>query len=169
MRKTILFGALALVAGVRGVHAAPLPDAVPIEAFAALPTIDHPKLSPDGTKLAGKIAVNGRQILLVMPLFGGGKPAVLGDAKIDINWWKWVNDDWLVVGIGDEDTLYGDDVYVTRIVGLSADMSKIKYVDPERTGVEADDVIWIAQDGSPRVLLSKQTGAPMAWEVSASA
>jgi dipeptidyl aminopeptidase/acylaminoacyl peptidase len=157
VRKIVLLGALALAAGAR-VSAAPLPDAVPVEVFAALPMIEDPKLSPDGTKVAGKIAVNGKQMLLVQPLFGGAKPAALAEGKIDINWWNWVNDDWLVVGAGDDITLYGDDFYATSIFGVSADMKKVKPVDPARTGIDADDVIWYAQDGSPRVLLSKETG-----------
>jgi len=163
LRKVLLLGALTLAAGAR-VWAAPLPDAVPVEVFAALPMIENPKLSPDGTKVAGKIAVNGKQALLVQPLFGGAKPAALAEGKIDINWWNWVNDDWLVVGAGDDVTLYGEDFYATSIFGVSADMKKVKPVDPSRTGIDADDVIWYAQDGSPRVLLSKETGIHNAAE-----
>ena len=158
MRSFAAFGALALVAGSHAGIAAPLPDAVPVEVFAALPAIDHPKLSPDGTKIAGKIGINGKQVLLVQPLFGDGKPSALAEGKIDINWWEWVNDNWLVVGVGDNDVLYNEDVYVTRIAGVSADMKTIKWVDPNRSGVDADNVIWYAEDGSPRVLLSKETG-----------
>ena len=158
MRSFAAFGALALVAGSHAGIAAPLPDAVPVEVFAALPAIDHPKLSPDGTKIAGKIDINGKQVLLVQPLFGDGKPSALAEGKIDINWWEWVNDNWLVVGVGDDDVLYDEDVYVTRIAGVSADMKTIKWVDPNRSGVDADNVIWYAEDGSPRVLLSKETG-----------
>ena len=158
MRSFAAFGALALVAGSHAGIAAPLPDAVPVEVFAALPAIDHPKLSPDGTKIAGKIGINGKQVLLVQPLFGDGKPSALAEGKIDINWWEWVNDNWLVVGVGDDDVLYDEDVYVTRIAGVSADMKTIKWVDPDRSGVDADNVIWYAEDGSPRVLLSKETG-----------
>ena len=158
MRSFAAFGALALVAGSHAGIAAPLPDAVPVEVFADLPAIDHPKLSPDGTKIAGKIDINGKQVLLVQPLFGDGKPSALAEGKIDINWWEWVNDNWLVVGVGDDDVLYDEDVYVTRIAGVSADMKTIKWVDPNRSGVDADNVIWYAEDGSPRVLLSKETG-----------
>jgi hypothetical protein len=156
MRK-LLLAALALGVGSHGV-AAPLPDAVPIEVFAALPAIEGPELSPDGTKVAAKIAVGGRQALIVRSLFGEGKPHALSDDRVDINWWHWVNDGWLVVGTGDEQTVYEEDVYVTRAVGVSADMTKIKPVDPMRSGIDADDVIWIADDGSARLLLSRETG-----------
>src|SRR4030095_15928646 len=104
------------------------------------------------------IGINGKQVLLVQPLFGDGKPSALAEGKIDINWWEWVNDNWVGVGVGDDDVLYDEDVYVTRIAGVSADMKTIKWVDPNRSGVDADNVIWYAEDGSPRVLLSKETG-----------
>ena len=158
MRVSLLLGALAFTASAYPSCAAPLPDAVPAEVFASLPLIDDPKLSPDGTKLAGKIAVKGKQMLLVQSLFGQSKPAALAQGKLDINWWNWVNDDWLVVGAGDDITLYGEDRYATTIYGVSADMKKVNAVDPARTGVHADDVIWYAPDGSSRVLLSKETG-----------
>jgi len=158
MRSFVALGALALVAVSQSIVAAPLPDAVPVEVFAALPAIENPKLSPDGTRIAGKIGINGKQLLLVQPLFGDGKPSALAEGKIDINWWEWVNDNWLVLGVGDDDVVYDEDVYVTRIAGVSADMKTIKWVDPDRSGIDADDVIWYAEDGSPRILLSKETG-----------
>ena len=150
--------ALALAAGTSALAAPPLPDAVPIEVFAALPGIDQPQLSPDGKRVAAKIAIDGKQYLVVQPLFGGGKPTALAEGKVDINWWKWVNDDWLVVGVGDQINLWGYELYAKSILGVSADMKTVKEVDRHRVGVYADQVIWIAQDGSPRLLLAKSTG-----------
>ena len=150
--------ALALAGGAAVAAAAPLPDAVPVEVFAALPGIDNPKLSPDGKKVAAKIEIGGQQYLVVQPLFGGGQPTALAQGKVDINWWKWVNDDWLVVGVGDDINLYGYDLYAKSILGVSADMKTVREVDKNRVGVEADNVIWIARDGSPKLLLAKSTG-----------
>jgi dipeptidyl aminopeptidase/acylaminoacyl peptidase len=158
MGRIAFVGALALAAGTSSISATPLPDAVPIEVFAALPGIQDPELSPDGTKVAAKIEIEGQQDLVVQPLFGGGKPSALAQGQVDINWWSWVNDNWLVVGVGDEINLYGYDLYARTILGVSADMKTVKEVDRNRVGVEADDVIWIAHDGSPRLLLSKSTG-----------
>jgi dipeptidyl aminopeptidase/acylaminoacyl peptidase len=152
------FGALALAVGACPITAAPLPDAVPVEVFASLPTIEGPQLSPDGTKILGKIAVNGKQLLIVQPLFNNGKPTALAQGKWDLNWWRWVNDDWIVVGVGDTITLYGEEEYFTTVVTASTDMKKIIPVDQYNLGLVGDDVIWIARDGSPRFLLSKETG-----------
>jgi dienelactone hydrolase len=151
-------GALALWAGSSGLAAPPLPDAVPIEAFAELPEIADAELSPDGLRIAAKMSVGGEQILVVHSLFGDVPPAALRAGNVDLNFWSWVNDNWLVVGVGDERTLYGEDIYIRRILGVSADMKKVHGIDEQRSGIEADDVIWVARDGSPKLLLSKSTG-----------
>ncbi len=158
MRTFLSIATLALAASASSALATTLPDAIPPEVFASLPTFDEPSLSPDGTKIAAKVAVNGRQSLVVVPLFGGSKAVLSDDGTLDINWWKWVNDNWLVVGIGDDKVVHSREFYVTRIIGLSSDMSHSQIVGANRLGVEADDVIWIAHDGSPHLLLSKETG-----------
>lgn len=172
MRKVALMAACAACLGVRSAVAAPLPDAVPIEQFAALPAIESPRLSPGGTKVAAKVAVNGKQSLVVTELFGNAAIKALPPGKVDINWWRWVNDDWLVVGLGDQDKISGEEIYVTRIAGVKADMSKLVPLGWTKTGIDADDVLWIARDGSPRILHSKSTGyfveedfLPSVWEV----
>lgn len=114
---------------------------VPVETFAKLPGIENPKMSPDGTRIAAKMAIGGQQVLVVAPLFPGGKvAAVKVGATVDINWWRWVGDDWLAVGVGSQDVLYGEDIYVTRTLGVKADMTKVNRIDWTHSGVRADEV-----------------------------
>ena len=158
MRKFCVLAASAACLLVDPIGAAPLPDAVPIEQFAALPLIESPRLSPNGTKVAAKVAINGKQALVVSSLFDNSARKALPPGKLDINWWRWVNDDWLVVGLGDKDKIYDEEVYVTRIAGVKADMSKIVPLGWTKTGLDADDILWIAKDGSTKILTSKSTG-----------
>ncbi|WP_380783455.1 alpha/beta hydrolase family protein [Sphingomonas sp. R86520] len=142
---------------------APAPPAttapVAVETFAKLPGMENPKLSPDGTRIAAKMAINGQQVLVVAPLFEDKKAsAVRVGASVDINWWRWVGDDWLAVGVGSQDMLYGEEIYITRTLGVKADMTKVNRIDWTHSGVRADDVLWVARDGTPRILLSRQTG-----------
>lgn len=133
---------------------------LPVEAFAALPEFEGPALSPDGTRIAGKRALNGKQYLMVVPLIKGqGKTALaaLSD-KVDVNWWRWVNDEWLVVGLGSQDVIQGEEYYVTRLIGVRADMQKMVKIDWDNSGFRADEVLWTAHDGTPRLLFSKSTG-----------
>lgn len=166
-----LFIGLLAAAGLANTAATSPPDAttskiddsapVSVEVFAALPRFDRPKLSPDGTKIATKLAIDGRQVLVVLPLFDAKKPPAvirIGNND-DLNWWRWVGNEWLAVGIGSQQQLYGEDVYATRVAGLSADTKIFKPVDGwNHTGVRGDDVLWVARDGTPRILLARQTG-----------
>ena len=135
-------------------------DAIPVEAFAELPVMETPRLSPDGTRIAAKMAIGGVQRLVVAPLMEDGrKPVVLGVAeKVDINWWRWVGDNWLAVGVGAESSFYGETAYVTRTIGVEATTARHNMIDWKKSGLRADDVLWAARDGTPRILLARQTG-----------
>ena len=161
MRSNTLAGFTALTWALPAMAApvtTPAADPIPVEVFAALPAIETPRLSPDGTKVAAMVGVKGKQVLVVTNLFDKVPPKVLPPGKVDINWYRWVNDDWLVVGLGDKDKIYDQDVYVTRIAGVKADMSKIVPLGWTKTGLDADDVLWIAHDGSTKIVTSKSTG-----------
>jgi acetyl esterase/lipase len=135
--------------------AASRPAPRPAEDFAALPYMEGPTLSPDGGKVASKVAVNGQLYLTVSSLFEERKPAVIRSESGDINWWRWVNDDWLVVGVGDTIKFEGEDFYVSRALGVSIE-GKMVPLGWRDAAQGADDVIWIADDGTPRIRLARQ-------------
>ena len=115
--------------------AGPVANAPSVEVFAAPPLLDSPRLLPDGTKLAAKMLIRGEQTLVVYPLQGNAKPArvnLTGDSEP--NWWRWVNDDWLIAGVGAQTSIYGTDVYITRLIGLKADMTKSVPIDWGNSG-----------------------------------
>jgi acetyl esterase/lipase len=126
------------------------------EAFAELPAIDRPKLSPGGKAIAAKIAIKGKQYFAIMPV-GGGAPRLVELGDTDLNWWRWVNDDWLVVGVGELQAVEGDKWYVSRAISIRADAGKMNALAGHEAGQNADDVIWVARDGSPRILMALQT------------
>ncbi len=132
---------------------------IPITAFAELPLLESPSLSPDGTRLLAKGAVNGKQVLLLTSLVDATQRHTMGAPEnTDINWWRWVNDDWIVIGLGAQQDYFGQEIYVTRTLAISTDMKTARRLDWTNSGVRADDVLWVAHDGTPRILLSKQTG-----------
>lgn len=141
--------------------AAPAPATAPaprpVADFARLPFLQDPELSPGGAAVAARLAANGRQFLAVVPL-DGTKPRIApGNQQVDINWFDWVNDEWLVAGLGSTATVEGSEFYITRLLRLKADLSLMRLLDDKDLGQQADDVIWIAHDGSPRLLLARQT------------
>jgi len=129
---------------------------IPLEAFATLPFIEAPQLSPDGTRVAARIAVHGKQRLAIIPLADKSKTASIDPGKQDLNGWQWVNDQWLVVRTGKSQPVEGDDFYVTRALSVSADGKKIIPLVVDPMGQQGDDILWTAHDGSPHVLLAMQ-------------
>jgi len=128
------------------------------EAFAALPSLVEPKLSPNGRRLATRVFRDGAPYLMIMPL-DGSAPALIPTRGADLNSWKWVNDDWLIVGIGDRTPFgQGGEAYVTRALGVSADGRTVNPLLERLRDMaqQGDDLIWTAHDGSPRVLISVQ-------------
>lgn len=155
-RRQFLAVAATAAAAPTALWATPLPPPRALEDFALLPFMDRPKLSPDGSRVAAKVAIKGQQLFAIMPLFGGGPPALVGTGGPDINWWRWVNDSWLVLGIGAMDVYEGTDFYVRRAIGVSADGKKVVPLLFRDAAQGADDVIWVASDGTPRIRLALQ-------------
>ncbi|MBZ9649375.1 prolyl oligopeptidase family serine peptidase [Sphingobium sp. 3R8] len=126
--------------------------------FAALPLMERPSLSPDGLHIASRVAVNGEQRLVIADVYEGpNRIRSMGLGDNDLNWWKWVNDDWLIAGVGNESNVQGMPWYLSRVVSIKRDGSKVTLLAKNAAAQNADDVIWIARDGSPRILLSYQT------------
>ena len=139
----------------------PAPAKLSIERFAAPPFMASPQLSPDGKNLAARLAIKGQQLLAVYPIYDKTAPLRLvnigtDDAKIDVDWWQWVNDDWLLVGVSAGDTVEGFKVRVRRMVSLNRVTGKISALIPKAKGYDAATILWTATDGSPRALVAVQ-------------
>lgn len=153
---TATFSSTALAA-VQAVQPAPAPR--PAEDFAQLSPVDGPKLSPDGKLLAAKVAVRGEPYLMIIPM-DGGAPRLVATGDNDLNAWNWVNNDWLIVQIGSMAPFgIGQEAYVQRALGVSADGKTINPLLHKKRdiGQNGGDVIWIADDGTPRVKIAVQS------------
>jgi dipeptidyl aminopeptidase/acylaminoacyl peptidase len=139
--------------------AAPAPAERPIEAFAMLPRFTGARLSPDGTRLAVKMRAGDQQILAIVSLARPNEePALMtGGGVIDINGWQWVNDDWLVVSVGLADRTDGNEVYVSRLLGVDRRARILNRLSWQRAAQNASDILWVARDGSPRIRFAMQT------------
>jgi dienelactone hydrolase len=128
----------------------------PVGDFAQLPFMMGPELSPSGISVASRMSVKGEQVFSVHHLFDAAKPmAIVGLGDNELLDWTWVNEDWLVLRIGATAQVEGTTIYVTRILGVSADGKTIKPI-MLKDGGQSARVIWTAKDGSPRVLMSMQ-------------
>jgi dienelactone hydrolase len=149
MFRTLVF-ALAL-----GLASAAVAETLPVEHFAQIESFVAPELSPDGTHVAARARIGGKHFLTIVPLSGGGKPAIVNVGNDDVNGYEWVNDQWLVVRIGGVVNV-GGEFYTRRVISVDRTGKTINKIGWKFAAQGADDIIWIARDGSPRILLSFQ-------------
>lgn len=126
--------------------------------FAQLPLVANPILSPDGKLIAGRLGIKGEQYFAIIPV-DGSPPRFIPTEGSDLNWWQWVNDEWLIIGVGGR-APFGQvgEAYIRRAIGIRADGQKsVQLITKSKVvGQNADNLIWRASDGSPRVYLSLQ-------------
>jgi dipeptidyl aminopeptidase/acylaminoacyl peptidase len=134
---------------------------ISIESFAAPPFIEEPELSPNGRWMAARLSVDGSQLLSMMPLFDKSLKSTMlktDSEKISVEWWRWVNDDWLLVGISATESVEGEKWRLSRVASIERATGKFIPLGWKGAGQNAADVIWVAKDGSPRILLGIQNG-----------
>lgn len=153
--------AMAQTAAPASTGSAPPKPAAPlsIASFAAPPFIEGPELSPNGTWFASKMVVNGRQLLTMVPLSRASEKPVfvtLDPEKSDVDWWRWINDDWLLVGFSATIPVEGDKWRVYRVASVGRIGGKIIPLAAESGGQNAANVVWSATDGTPHILLGVQ-------------
>ncbi len=141
--------------------AAPKPAAtekLPASAFAKLPFIERPRLSPDGTHIAGLLGVSGEQRLAIMPVLGdrsAGRMIALPELT-EVGELRWVNDDHVIVQLYTLMPVAGDNWYVTRYIGVDRATGKPTRLLWDLAGQTAD-LIWVPHDGSTEVLIAAQS------------
>jgi dipeptidyl aminopeptidase/acylaminoacyl peptidase len=158
-----------LIAGVSSLaQEAPAPNAaktasIPLtaETFAATPFMERPSISPNGRFVAARVARPQGQSLVILSIVDKSVPIVginLDSAKIDVDSWRWVNEDWLVLSVSATDEFQGQQIRVRRLASVERATGKITLLARKAAGQDAGNIIWIARDGSPRILLGVQNG-----------
>lgn len=144
-----------------------LADPIVIADFARVPFISQPRLSPDGTALAGLVNVKGAPGIAILNLFNNADRPIYITIPEGTNAYsiRWVNNDNLVVG------LYallpmpdGQRFTVSRLMGINRKTSKLSRLLWNLNGQSAANVIWTASDGSPTILVEAQNSIYMGEE-----
>lgn len=141
-------------------EAAPAPSPITIEDFGGLPFFQDPSLSPNGQFLAARLAVDGKQVLSIISLFDKSIPTKsfnFDTEEMSLDSWQWVNDEWLVATVSRTVPVEGDKWRVSRIIGIGRNSPKLVTPMWDHAGQNAANVLWVAHDGSPRILLGMQT------------
>ncbi len=137
----------------------PTPAPLTLESFAATPFMADPELSPNGKYLASKISLSGQQVLAITPIFATNEKPVaisIDSGKISLDAWAWVNDDWLIGWVSANSNVEGETWRLSRLISIERATAKSKQLEWSGAAQNAANVIWIAKDGSPRILLGVQ-------------
>jgi hypothetical protein len=129
------------------------------ETFAATPFMERPSLSPNGRFVAARVSTPRGQSLVILSITDKSVPIVginLDSSKIDVDSWRWVNEDWLVLLVSVTDEFEGEKIRVRRLASVERSTGKITLLARKAAGQDAGNIIWVARDGSPRILLGVQ-------------
>jgi dipeptidyl aminopeptidase/acylaminoacyl peptidase len=139
------------------VAAAPAAVRIPIEAIGKRPFLEGPRLSPDGSLIAATVDVQGTPALAVLNLFDRSKEMLMinvGDNEI--RWYRWAGNDKLLISLLLEGKYYGHDVRVSRLLMYRISTRTPAAVGLKKQGVEGDDVLYVAEDGSYLLLAASR-------------
>ena len=103
----------------------------PVDAFGQLPSFEDLSLSPSGLKIAyvqNAPAPENMAVLITLDLTKGERKALLtsDNKKVKINWFRWANDDVLIVSAAYESRDRGTLYYQTRMFSLDLTKDKPK-------------------------------------------
>jgi len=145
---------------------------IPLEAFARLPKVHSVQLSPDGKYVAMLTPIRGTTFLVTQKLYSKEKPALVvrnEKGNNQIRWYKWANDERLLVSVGFAGSRGGVPIQESRLVAVNRDGSDLKNIvedqgspgRPVRWETQfRDKVISLLPDDRKHILIGLDHGSP---------
>jgi dipeptidyl aminopeptidase/acylaminoacyl peptidase len=183
MKNAITIALAALLFAARATGAEPTTQAQPSVAaaaekaqqlisaadFGALPFMIRPKLSPDAQRVASEAYIKGNRSLAILKLF----PKTVAThtfpipPKWDLLWYRWAGNDRVLISVGRSDLLFGDEVYVSRLVMYDLSTSKAAFIGKKGEGMDGDTVVHLDPDGHWLLLNVQRTvyDYPSVWRI----
>ena len=124
----VMFAATLVAATITQATNAGAQEPLALELFAQLSTFSRPVLSPDGRRIAGLVAIDGRHALTVMAAdpTQEDEPLVVPFNDAELNWVRWASDSRLIASASFPGKRNGVEVDETRLVGINPDGKKFK-------------------------------------------
>jgi dipeptidyl aminopeptidase/acylaminoacyl peptidase len=134
-------------------------EKLPVSAFAQFDFIEHARLSPDGSHVAGVFGISGRQYIIILPLYAGTEvPARVGlSDKLNVNWVRWVGNDDVMAGVQSQYDVKGQTWYLNRIISVNRNTKQVTKPMWNEAAQNADDVLWVPHDGTHKIIMALQT------------
>lgn len=105
-------------------------------------------LSPDGTKVTGRLSIEGRSALGIHTLDGKTKPQVVGlPADNDLRWYRWAGNNRVLISMAKTVPYFDDEAVMTRLLVWDLRTNAITFVGSKGAGLEGDDVLYVDPQG----------------------
>jgi len=139
--------------------AGPTASRIPIEALAQPAFLTWPDLSPDGTRIAARVKVGGRDSIGVWDLRDppGSQPRLWPQTDYELRWLRWAGPNRLLLGAQLERMAEGIEFTISRIVSLDVASGQAVPLNTGH-GISGDDVIFVDPQGA-FALVSAQPSA----------
>jgi dipeptidyl aminopeptidase/acylaminoacyl peptidase len=137
------------------------PAATPIEAYARIPFVEEPVLSPDGEWIAGIFAIGANRHVCILPLVEERNTpenrACLDTSTVNnVHGIEWVGNANIILHVTVQQPVEGNLWYIRRLLGFNRQTRKLMRLGWDMKGQTGDDVLWVAQDGSPNIVMAAQ-------------
>lgn len=158
MRLRLLFLMVAALVAAPVAHAQPPQPAAPtVSAFAALPVLRSPLLSPNGHRIAARATVDGKTELVVLNADDPElTPKVVKLGKGRLASLTWAGNQRLLLTIVSVQLAPGlIMVPVMRLIAVEVDSGDARFVDKKGQGIYAGDVLYTSSDGAWALVASQ--------------
>ena len=160
MRKLILITALASAAGAgpawaQTAAATPVPK-IPVEKFAALPSLYKPLLSPDGHRIAARKTAESATTIIILDADHPEAPAhgiPLG--KAHVAGLKWAGNKRLLLTVQSTYSINGFDFPFRRLIAIDTDTGLSRVLDRKAHGMFGGDVLYTDPGGGWALVASQ--------------
>ena len=125
--------------------------------FGALPFMNFPEISPDGSRMAARGHVDGRTVLIVSTLSATQTTSVTLPSPPDhqLDWYRWAGNGKLLVSISRLSNFEGEEVRLTRVVVMDIATHKSFIAGPKAQGVNGGDNVPMSQSRRLHEALAK--------------
>lgn len=133
------------------------PARIPIEAFAALPELHSPRLSPDGQKI---VARHSRDGILSLAIINADKPEapaqVIRLGKTNLSAIRWAGSQRLLLTVQASHSLPGrEELPFLRLIAVDLPGGQSRVVDRKSQGIYAGDVLYADSTGTWALVASQ--------------
>ncbi|WP_164931307.1 S9 family peptidase [Erythrobacter sp. HKB08] len=139
------------------------PPIIPTAAFAGRSQLKSAKLSPDGSRMAAMVEVEGVTNVVIFDASTRQPVSKFGiEEPADIEWLRWAGNSKLIVSISQPGKFFGDDVLYTRLFLANIDTGDSRYLELKRAGrresiVDGDNLIHLDDNGNFALVSMQRT------------